>query len=326
MWLSALPAAAADAAAAACCLHAPPSPSPLPAPIPLRRFPRPSPVRTEILKAAGHNARQALQPLAKVTAPLLSALEPLTAPAVAVVAPRAAAAAAWANCQLSGLEPWQVVLLTTVAVLLLLRLLHAVRRAARTVQDKGAALLLPLLAPVPACCVCAPACLPSALLLLHTPAPPPPPTNRAGWRQLAAGAVLDLPLVRARVAREQAALAARIRADLKAKSDASGAPPGLRALPRAGAAPNDVKRQLVYKQKQDTKFADGDSRVSGARPGCRLLVAAGGCRLAGGMSWPSAEAGWRPAVARPPPTHWIPDLLCLCSCVHACRCTQARCT
>lgn len=40
----------------------------------------------------------------------------------------------------------------------------------------------------------------------------------------------------------------------------------MRALPRQGAAPNDVKRQLMYKQGEDTKFADGDSRVSGAPP------------------------------------------------------------
>lgn len=47
---------------------------------------------------------------------------------------------------------------------------------------------------------------------------------------------------------------------------AGSAPPGLRQLPKRGAASNDVKRQLLYKQNEDCRFADGDSRVSG---GCR---------------------------------------------------------
>lgn len=44
---------------------------------------------------------------------------------------------------------------------------------------------------------------------------------------------------------------------------AGSAPAGLRQLPRKGAASNDVKRQLLYKQNDDCRFADGDSRVSG---------------------------------------------------------------
>ncbi|KAI3426347.1 hypothetical protein D9Q98_008720 [Chlorella vulgaris] len=84
-----------------------------------------------------------------------------------------------------------------------------------------------------------------------------------GWSQLVAGFLLDLPLVRGRVAREQASLAAKVREDLRKKAAAGGAPPALRALPRSGSAPNDVKRQLKYKEAEDMRFADGDSRVSG---------------------------------------------------------------
>ena len=109
--------------------------------------------------------------------------------------------------------------------------------------------------------------------------------SRTGWSQLLAGLLLDLPLVRGRVAREQAGLAARIRMDLRKKAAAGGAPPALRTLPRAGTAPNDVKRQLKYREGEDTRFTDGDSRVSGACPsvvGCWRVgegVLRGGERL-----------------------------------------------
>jgi hypothetical protein len=49
--------------------------------------------------------------------------------------------------------------------------------------------------------------------------------------------------------------------------DAAGVPPALKVLPRQGSAPNDVKRQLKYKEGEDLRFSDGDSRVSGAHAG-----------------------------------------------------------
>ncbi|KAI7840937.1 hypothetical protein COHA_005368 [Chlorella ohadii] len=84
-----------------------------------------------------------------------------------------------------------------------------------------------------------------------------------GVKQVVAGALLDLPGVRGQVQRKQAELRETIREDLRKKSAQSSAPAGLRQLPRKGAASNDVKRQLLYKQNDDCRFADGDSRVSG---------------------------------------------------------------
>lgn len=84
-----------------------------------------------------------------------------------------------------------------------------------------------------------------------------------GLKQVVAGTLLDLPGVRGQVQRKQEELRDKIRADLRKKSAESSAPAGLRQLPRKGAASNDVKRQLLYKQNDDCRFADGDSRVSG---------------------------------------------------------------
>lgn len=84
-----------------------------------------------------------------------------------------------------------------------------------------------------------------------------------GWQQLVAGFVLDLPLVRGRVRQQQAAVTAQIREDLRKKAAAADGPASLRQLPKSGMAPNDVKRQLQYKEKEDMRFTDGDSRVSG---------------------------------------------------------------
>jgi hypothetical protein len=63
---------------------------------------------------------------------------------------------------------------------------------------------------------------------------------------------------------------------------AGGAPPALRALPRSGSAPNDVKRQLKYKEAEDMRFADGDSRVSGATSAARGPGGQGGREAACG--------------------------------------------
>lgn len=135
-----------------------------------------------------------------------------------------------------------------------------------------------------------------SLALTPLPARGPPPA--AGWAQVAAGFLADLPLVRGFVRRQQAALAARVREGLRQKSAAQGVPPGLRALPRQGSAPNDVKRQLKYKEREDVRFSDGDSKVSGARvmgrpAGRRRRAMARRCRTTQG------RAGWRRELRAP---------------------------
>lgn len=87
-----------------------------------------------VLRAMG----EAAQPLVAAVKPHIAPFQPLVAHAVATVAPRLQLTAAWANSQLAGLEPWQVVLLTTAALLLLSRVWRGVKRGVRTVQDKGA--------------------------------------------------------------------------------------------------------------------------------------------------------------------------------------------
>lgn len=165
-------------------------------------------------------AQPYVQPVVAAAAPYVRRLQPLAAHAVAAAAPHAQAAAQWANRQAGALEPWQLMLLTAVATLLLARLLRLLRTVTATIQDKG----LP---------------------------------------QLLAGFLLDLPLVRGRVQRQQAKIEGQIRDELRKKAAEGGAPPGLRQLPKHGTAPNDVKRQLKYKEGEDVKFNDGDSRVSG---------------------------------------------------------------
>lgn len=78
-----------------------------------------------------------VRPLLAAVSPYVRRLQPLTAHAVAVAAPHARAAAQWVNRQAGALEPWQLVLLTAVATLLVARLLRWLRAVAVTIQDKG---------------------------------------------------------------------------------------------------------------------------------------------------------------------------------------------
>lgn len=174
---------------------------------------------------------EALQPAVSMLEPYVRRLEPLARAAVAAVEPRARAAAAWADQHAAALSPWQLVLLTIAATLLAVRVLQALRRVAITVKDKGEAggraapsgfLLLwggqlarffstkPAGAQACRCHRHRPSACPSTA--------PHKPSRCAGWRQLVAGFVLDLPLLRGRVAREQAALAEKIREDLRKKA------------------------------------------------------------------------------------------------------------
>jgi hypothetical protein len=67
-------------------------------------------------------------------------LAPFLSPALAVTAPRINQGVQWAEQQLEALKPWQIMLVTVIATLLVSRLLRALRNAVHTVQDKGALL------------------------------------------------------------------------------------------------------------------------------------------------------------------------------------------
>lgn len=82
-------------------------------------------------------AQPYVQPVVAAAAPYVRRLQPLAAHAVAAAAPHAQAAAQWANRQAGALEPWQLMLLTAVATLLLARLLRLLRTVTATIQDKG---------------------------------------------------------------------------------------------------------------------------------------------------------------------------------------------
>ncbi|EFN56217.1 hypothetical protein CHLNCDRAFT_144988 [Chlorella variabilis] len=184
----------------------------------------------EVLQAAS----KVLQPAAAALRLQARRLEPVVTPALAAAAPHLRQAGQWANQQVTALEPWQEwanqQLTALEAWQVVLATVVATLVAARLLRAFRAAVRT---------------------------------VQDKGWRQVVAGFVLDLPLVRGRVAQQQAALAAKIREDLRKKAAAGGAPPALRALPKAGSAPNDVKRQLKYKEGEDMRFTDGDSRVSG---------------------------------------------------------------
>lgn len=79
-----------------------------------------------------------IEPAVGPLRPLIDRLDPLVSPALAAVAPAVQRAAAATNASLADLEAWQLVLLTALATLLLARLWQGLRRALRTVQDKGA--------------------------------------------------------------------------------------------------------------------------------------------------------------------------------------------
>lgn len=84
---------------------------------------------------------EVIEPAVGPLRPLIDRLDPLVSPALAAVAPAVRRAAAATNASLADLEAWQLVLLTALATLLLARLWQGLRRALRTVQDKGACLL-----------------------------------------------------------------------------------------------------------------------------------------------------------------------------------------
>lgn len=87
-----------------------------------------------------------------------------------------------------------------------------------------------------------------------------------GWRQLFFGFLLDLPGVRGVVARQQASAVAKLRAGLQ--KDRAGAAAGpsdaITLLPKEGISAAQIKARLARKAAGDVRFAEGESRVSGA--------------------------------------------------------------
>jgi hypothetical protein len=182
------------------------------------------------------SAATALQPAAAAVQPATALLlqyakkwEPVMAPAIAAAAPHAKAAAQWGSQQMAAvdahvaaLQPWQLVAATVIATLLVLRVLQALRSATRTLQDKGARCVASCGCGLRVwCSAAAPPAMPPCLAracwrrfshLISSPG--------AGWRQVLAALVLDLPLVRGHVAAKQAALAEQIRSDLRKKAAA----------------------------------------------------------------------------------------------------------
>lgn len=147
-----------------------------------------------------------------------------------------------------------------------------------------------------------------------------------GPAQLASAFLLDLPGIRGLVAAQQEKLVSKIRAGLAAKEAAAAGPPPLRALPREGVPPAEVKQRLRYKEQEDVRFQDGDSHVSGecaarAQGNRRILsrhrggaadgvVGRGGCRAAACLAL-STMCDLPPP---PPPSH--PGTVYMAGAVH----------
>ena len=99
-----------------------------------------------------------------------------------------------------------------------------------------------------------------------------------GWKQVVSGFILDLPVVRGLVRREEEKVEAKIRASLLKKGSSGTA---LRVLPAQGLAAAEVKQRLKYREQEDVKFHEGDSHVSG---GCPVRRGWGG-GWGGGRAW-----------------------------------------
>ncbi|KAL4518135.1 hypothetical protein Ndes2526A_g01416 [Nannochloris sp. 'desiccata'] len=82
-----------------------------------------------------------------------------------------------------------------------------------------------------------------------------------GWKQLASGFVLDLPGVRGFVARQQAATTAKLRESLQKGKDVTDA---ILVLPKEGISAAQIKSRLARKARDDIRFSEGESKVSGA--------------------------------------------------------------
>ena len=82
-----------------------------------------------------------------------------------------------------------------------------------------------------------------------------------GFQQLVAGFLLDLPGLRGFVAKHQAATVAKLRASLQKKGKDD---PTLLILPKQGLSAAQVTQQLAHKSRNDLKFAEGESKASGA--------------------------------------------------------------
>ena len=91
-----------------------------------------------------------------------------------------------------------------------------------------------------------------------------------GWRQVLAGAVADLPGVRALVAREKGKISEKIRADMEAKAAAAAASigPAYKELPAAGLPAEEVRRRMAAKVR-------GPGREASAGQACTLIRWAG---------------------------------------------------
>jgi hypothetical protein len=225
---------------------------------------RPAAVTARLLGEAGwlrdawQGARSQVEPVLRRAAELA---EPHAHRAAALAEPHLRRAAGTVDAHLAPLQPWQVAALSALLALLVAQLLARVRSGLRLWQDKGAP---------PRCTAAGAAGTEDAAAACTIPqcnAPNPRPHTRAlapgshtrsrpctatlpparfcpsaGWQQLAAGCLLDLPLVRGLVARQQAALRAKLRAQLS-----KGAASGLRELPEQGATPEEVRAMLTQK-------------------------------------------------------------------------------
>ena len=83
-----------------------------------------------------------------------------------------------------------------------------------------------------------------------------------GWKQLLAGLVSDLPGVRTVVAQRQAAGISKLRSSLQKNRDSPS--DAILVLPKEGISAAQIKARLVRKARDDVRFTEGASKVSGA--------------------------------------------------------------
>lgn len=84
-----------------------------------------------------------------------------------------------------------------------------------------------------------------------------------GISHVCAAFLLDLPVIRRRVAEEQSKSISKLRTTLKKSKDGE-VRDTLTTLPVEGVAASQVKAQMVRKSQADVRFAEGASKVSGA--------------------------------------------------------------
>lgn len=84
-----------------------------------------------------------------------------------------------------------------------------------------------------------------------------------GFSHVFAAFLLDLPIIRARVAEEQSKSIAKLRATLQKSKDGE-VKDAIFTLPVEGMAASQVKARMVRKSQGDVRFGEGSSKVSGA--------------------------------------------------------------